>query len=102
MCSSCELEDVEHFLVRCEELRWERQDLLEKIREMEGTQEWIDEYGRVVDEGKMALLLGKNVKSLEREVGDRVDECVLEEVRKWWQRRKELVYGGSPHEPGPL
>ena len=32
---------------------------------MEGTQEWIDEYGRVGDEGKMALLLGRNVKSLE-------------------------------------
>ena len=25
---------VEHFLVRCEEFRWERQDLLEKIRQM--------------------------------------------------------------------
>ena len=34
-------------------------------------------------------------------VSNRVDECVMEEVRKWWQRRKELVYGGSPHEPGP-
>ena len=28
---------MEHFLVRCEEFRWERQDLLEKIRQMEGT-----------------------------------------------------------------
>ena len=69
---------------------------------MEGTQEWIDEYGRVGDEGKLALLLGRNVKSLEREVGNRVDECVMEEVRKWWQRRKELVYCESPHESGPL
>ena len=102
LCNSCEVEHVEHFLVRCEEFRWERQDLLDKIRQMEGTQEWIDEYGRVGDEGKMALLLGRNVKSLERKVSNRVDECVMEEVRKWWQRRKELVYGGSPHEPGPL
>ena len=55
------------------------------------------------DEGKMALLLGRSVKSLEWEVGDRcMDERVMEEVRKWWQRRKELVYGGSSHEPGPL
>ena len=53
------------------------------------------------DEGKMALLLGRSVKSLEREVGDRVDKHIMEEVRKWWQR-KELVYSGSPHEPGPL
>ena len=28
---------------------------LEKIRQIEGTQEWIDEYGRWEDEGKMAL-----------------------------------------------
>ena len=69
---------------------------------MKGTQEWIDECGRVGNEGKMALLLGRNVKGLEREVGNRVDKCVMEEVRKWWQRRKELVYGGSPHKPGPL
>ena len=72
------------------------------VREDEGTQGWIDEYGRVGGEGKMALLLGGSVKSLEREVGERVDECIMEEGRKWWQRRKELVYGGSPYEPGPL
>ena len=39
------------------------------------------------DEGKMALLLGRSGKSLEMEVGDRVDERIMEEVRKWWQRR---------------
>ena len=69
LCNSCEVEDVEHFLVNCEEFRWERQALLEKIRQMEGTQEWIDEYGRVGGKGKMALLLERNVKSLKREVG---------------------------------
>ena len=66
---------------------------------MEATQEWIDEYGSVGDEGMMALLLGRNIMSLEREVGD---ERVTEKVRKWWERRKKLIYGGSPHEPGPL
>ena len=56
LCNSGEVEDVEHFLVRCEEFRWERQVLLEKIRQIEGTQGWIDEYGRVGGgEGKMAL-----------------------------------------------
>ena len=84
LCNSGEVEDVEHFLVRCEEFRWDRQVLLEKIRQIEGTQGWIDEYGRVGGEGKMALLLGRSVKSLEREVGDRVNECIM---RKWWQRR---------------
>ena len=41
---------------------WERQALLEKIRQMEGTQEWIDEYGRVRDEGKMAAAVGEECK----------------------------------------
>ena len=40
-------------------------------------------YGRVGDKGKMALLLGRSVKSLEREVEDGVGECIMEEVRKW-------------------
>ena len=61
----------------------ERQDLLEKIRQIEATQEWVDEYGRVGDKGKTALLLGRSVKSLEREVEDGVGECIMEEVRKW-------------------
>ena len=34
------------------------------------------------DEGKMALLLGRSGKSLEMEVGDRLDERIMEEVRK--------------------
>ena len=56
---------------------------LEKIRQIEGTQEWIDEYMEGWgDEGKMALLLGRSGKSLEMEVGDRVDEHIMEEVRK--------------------
>ena len=32
LCNSGEIEDAEHFLVRCEEFVWEGQDLLEKIR----------------------------------------------------------------------
>ena len=47
----------------------------------------------------MALLLGRSVKSLEREMGDkRVHYGGSEEV----VAEEELVYGGSPHEPGPL
>ena len=53
--------------MRCEEFRWERQDLLEKIRQMkeQSRLEWC-----MGDEGKMALLLGRSVRSLGREVGD--------------------------------
>ena len=45
--------------------------------------------GRVEDEGKMAMLLGEECKSGERSER-RVDGCIMEEVRKWWQRQKEL------------
>ena len=69
---------------------------------MEGTYEWIEEYGRVELEGKMALLLGRSTESSEREVRNRVDECIMEKARTWWQRQKKLVYSGSPHEHGPL
>ena len=47
LCNSCKVEDV-HLslptkLLTCKEFRWERQDLLGKIRQMEETQEWMDE-----------------------------------------------------------
>lgn len=51
---------------------------------------------RGVLEGKVALLLERSVERVEGEVGARVDVWVIEEVPKWWQRRKELVYGGNP------
>ena len=89
LCDSGEVEDVKHFLVRCEEFRWERQRLVERIGRMEGTQEWLEEYWRAEEEGKMALLLGRSIQG---DAGARVDECVMEEVLKW----KELVYGGNP------
>ena len=75
---------MEHFLIRCEEFRWERQDLLEKIRQS-GRNTRVD--GRVEDEGKMAMFLGRNA-SLEREVRDRVDECIVEEVRSGGRSRR--------------
>ena len=62
----------------------------------EGTQiinNWLEEYWRAEEEGKMALLLGRSIQG---DAGARVDECVMEEVLKWWLRRKELVYGGNP------
>ena len=43
----------------------------------------------------MALLLGSSIEG-GAGPGAGVDEYVMEEVLKWWQRRKELVYGGNP------
>jgi len=37
----------------------------------DGRNTGVDEYGRVEDEGRMALLLGRSVDSVEGEVGDR-------------------------------
>jgi len=70
LCDSGEVEDVKHFLVRCEEFNWGRQRLLERIGWMEGSQEWLE----------MALLLGR---SIEGGAGAGVDEYVMEEVLKW-------------------
>ena len=50
---------------------------MERIGRMEGTQEWLEEYWRAEEEGKMALLLGRSIQGY---VGARVDECVMEEV----------------------
>ena len=69
----------------------------------------IDEYGRVGHEGKMALLLGRSVKSLEREGGERVDECVMDEVvaeeegRNWFTilTTVVIVYSVSPKDVPP-
>ena len=77
LCDSGEVEDVKHFLVRCEEFSWERQRLVERIGRMEGTQEWLEEYWRAEEEGKVALLLGRSIQG---DAGARVDECVMEEV----------------------
>ena len=76
--------------------------LVREDRQVEGTQGWLGEYGRVGDEEKVALLLGRRVKSLEREVGDRVDERIMEEVRKWWPRRNWFTVEVPMYIPGPL
>jgi len=85
LCNSGEVEDVKHFLVRCEEFSWERQRLLERIGQMEGSQEWLEEYWRAEEEGKLALLLGSSIEG-GAGPGAGVDEYVMEEVLKWWQR----------------
>ena len=43
----------------------------------------------------MALLLGRSIQG-DAGASLRVDECIMEEVLKWWLSRKELVYGGNP------
>ena len=48
VCGSGEVEDVEHFLVRCDEFQWERERLLERIGEIEGAGDLIEAFQRGV------------------------------------------------------
>ena len=73
LCNSGEIKDVEHILVRCEKFRWERQDLLEKIRLMKHMSGW---------------------KSMEGWSLRERWHCFWGEAQKVW-REKEL--GGSVH-----
>ena len=56
MCDSGIGEDVAYFLVGCGEMV-----LLDDVCRIEGSREWLDEFWRVDEEGKVALLLGKGV-----------------------------------------
>ena len=41
----------------------------------------------------MALLLGKDVEGLSDIGMEEVGECIMYWIGKWWQRRKDLLYG---------
>ena len=59
MCNREEVENVLHFLVLCEEFEWERQELLRRIRDIEGSDMWLEEFMEEDNVGKLAMLLGK-------------------------------------------
>ena len=40
---------------------------------------------------KVALLLGRGVEDVDREVMGVIDEFLLKELLVWWKRRKELL-----------
>ncbi len=92
LCSSGEAEDVEHFLVGCDEFEGERQGLLERIGGVDGTDKWIDAYHSADSEGRAALMLGQRVEGSDTAVMEAVDNVVMGEVLKWWAQRKELIF----------
>ena len=54
---------------------------------------WLDEFWQEDEEGKMALLLDKGVENICYRVMKDMGECVLYRLGRWWQRRKQLLYG---------
>ena len=64
LCGSGEVEDVEHFLVRCNEFQGEREELLERVGEVEGADVWVEAFCGAGDEQRTAMMLGKQVRGI--------------------------------------
>ncbi len=58
-----------------------------------GAGELLDEFRKVGNKGKVALLLGKGVEGVSKRVLVEVGQYVVYCLGKWWQRRKKLSYG---------
>ena len=58
----------------CEEFQWERQELLSRIGDIEGSgsDAWLEEFFGADNAGKMALMLGRRVVRLGQD-GSRED-----------------------------
>ena len=63
MCDSGVGKDVSHFLVGCREFKRDQLVLLDVCR-IVGAREWLDEFWRVDEQGKVTLLLGKGVEGV--------------------------------------
>ena len=95
MCVICDngvREDVADFLVDCGGFERDRLVLLDDVCRIMGTRESLDEFLRVEEEKKVALLLGKGVEGICNRVIVDVGECILHWLGRWWQRRKQLLY----------
>ena len=79
ICDSGVGEDVAHFLVSCGEFEGDRLVLLDD--QNCGARE--DEFWRVDEKGKVALLLEKEVEGIYNRVMEDVQECILYWVGRW-------------------
>ena len=85
-----------HFLVLCDEFEWERQKLLKRIGDIEGSDMWLEEFTEEDHVGKMAMLLGRRVVGMDRMAAVKIENVIMAEVLRWWKQRKELIF------PNPL
>ena len=81
------------FISDCGEFERDRWVLADEVSRIVGAGEWLEEYERVCKEGKVTLLLGKSVEGVSDTVMEEVGECIMYWIGKWWQRRKDLLYG---------
>ena len=66
-------------------------DVSELLEPESGWMNWSED-----EEGKVALLLGKGVEgicNICNRVMEDMGECELYWLDRWWQRRKQLLYG---------
>ena len=100
LCDREEVEDVLHFLVLCDEFEWERQRLLKRIGDIEGSDMWLEEFTQEDHVGKMAMLLGRRVVGMDRMAAGMIENVIMAEVLRWWKQRKELIfYVQTPYNP---
>ena len=92
MCYREGVENVLHSLVLCEEFEWERQELLRRIGDIEGSDVWLEEFTEKDNVGKMAMLLGRKVVDLDRMAAEKIENVIMAEVLRWWKQSKELIF----------
>ena len=76
------------WVLGCKEFTQERREL---ARNLEGAKKCSEEFEGGEELGKVALLLGRRVEDVDREVMGVIDGWLLKELLVWWKRRKELL-----------
>ena len=81
VCDNGIEEDVAHFLMVCREFGKDRHALVDEVRRIMGAGEWLDEFGNVGKEEKMALVLGKGVEGVSKDCWRKrwVNICIVNE-----------------------
>ena len=86
MCESGAGEDVAHLLVKVWFFLIGICVLADEVSRIVWAGEWLEEW-KIVQEGKVALLLGKGVEGVCDIVMEEMGVCIVYWIGKWWQRK---------------